>query len=190
VGLRTRALRRLAGVDARLHDRLLAARLAARPPAPAAGPFPAPAGAADVDAWWEQALALTPRLVAAQAAPEPARLVFLVFGACPPERAGELETQVRTALGAPPSAAELEKVLPAGADRMDGTKEPLASWLRVWGQEGNCCKTSSSTSRACRTSSKEQPRHEHSASCGYRGRRPGGCRKARYRRSARSVAPG
>nr|WP_181411994.1 hypothetical protein [Streptomyces sp. F12] len=132
VGVLTRAFSRLAGVDARLHDRLLAAHLAARPPAPAAGSSPAPAGAADVDVWWEQALALTPRLVAAQAAPEPARLVSLVLGACPPGHAGELETRVRTALGAPPAAAELEKVLPAGADRVDGTKEPLASWLRVW----------------------------------------------------------
>ncbi|MFC8949521.1 hypothetical protein [Streptomyces rochei] len=136
LGVRTRAVRRLAAVDARLHDRLMAAHLAARPPAPAAGSSLAPAGAeggaGKVNEWWEQAIALTPSLVAAGAAPEPARLAALVFGACPPERAGELETRVRTALGAPPSAAELEKVLPAGADRVDGTKEPLASWLRVW----------------------------------------------------------
>lgn len=31
---------------------------------------------------------------------------------------------------------------------------------------GNCRRTSSNTSRACLTSSKEQSRHEHSASCG------------------------
>ncbi|MFE9620412.1 hypothetical protein [Streptomyces sp. NPDC006384] len=138
LGVRTRAVRRLADVDARLHDRLMAAHLAARPPTPAAaaGPSPVPAGAGDgagdANEWWEQALALTPRMVAAEAAPEPAHLVTLAFGACPPERAGELETRVRTALGAPPAAAELEKVLPAGADRADGTREPLASWLRVW----------------------------------------------------------
>ncbi|WP_235787257.1 hypothetical protein [Streptomyces mutabilis] len=136
LGVRTRAARRLAAVDAPLHDRLMAAHLAARPPAPAAGSSPAPAGAEDdageVNEWWEQAIELTPRLVAAKAAPEPARLAALVFGACPPEHAGELETRVRTVLGAPPTAAELEKVLPAGADRVDGTKEPLASWLRVW----------------------------------------------------------
>ncbi|MFE0857287.1 hypothetical protein [Streptomyces mutabilis] len=136
LGVRTRAVRRLAGVDARLYDRLMAAHLAARPPAPEAGSSPAPAGAeggaGEVNEWWEQALALTPRLVAAGTAPEPARLAALVFGACPPERAGELETRVRTALGAPPALAELEQVLPAGAERVDGTREPLASWLRVW----------------------------------------------------------
>ncbi|MEU4077727.1 hypothetical protein [Streptomyces venezuelae] len=129
---RTRAVCRLAGVDAPLYDRLMAAHLAARPPTPAAGSSPAPAGAEEVNEWWEQATELTPRLVAAGAAPEPARLAALVFAACPPERAGELETRVGTALGAPPPAAELEQVLPAGADRVDGTKEPLASWLRVW----------------------------------------------------------
>ncbi len=32
----------------------------------------------------------------------------------------------------PPAPAELEQVLPAGAGQVDGTKEPLASWLRVW----------------------------------------------------------
>ncbi|MBQ0891115.1 hypothetical protein KBZ94_40445 [Streptomyces sp. RM72] len=136
LGVRTRAARRLAGVDTPLHDRLMAAHLAARPPTPAAGSSSASAGAGDgageVNEWWEQAIELIPRLVAAGAAPEPARLAAVVFGACPPERAGELETRVGTALGAPPAAAELEKVLPAGADRVDGTREPLASWLRVW----------------------------------------------------------
>ncbi|MEV7156951.1 hypothetical protein AB0N77_20360 [Streptomyces misionensis] len=39
---------------------------------------------------------------------------------------------MRTALGSPPPPAELEKVLPVGADQVDGAKEPLASWLRVW----------------------------------------------------------
>jgi hypothetical protein len=43
-------------------------------------------------------------------------------------------TRVRTALGALPPAAELEKVLPADAcaGQVDGAREPLASWLRVW----------------------------------------------------------
>jgi hypothetical protein len=130
VGLpaRTRAWSRLAAVDGQLHDRLVAVHLAARPP------VQSPASACDVDVqeWWEQAIVLTPRLMAARPAPEPARLVGLVFDGCPPERAGELETQVRTALGTPPPAALLEKVLPAGADQVDGTQEPLASWLRVW----------------------------------------------------------
>ncbi|MFF4933424.1 hypothetical protein ACFY2H_31715 [Streptomyces griseofuscus] len=130
LGLRTRAWARLAAVDAPLHDRLVAAHLAARPPAPA-GQSPTPA-AGDVNEWWERALELTARLVAAGPGPEPARLVDLVFRTCPPGRAGELETRVRAALGAPPPAAAVEEVLPAGADRADGLAEPLASWLRVW----------------------------------------------------------
>jgi hypothetical protein len=83
----------------------MAAHLASRPSATAAGPSPAPADAGGGNTWWEQAIALTPHLVAAGTAPEPARLVSLVFGACPPERAGELGTRVRTALGAPPPSA-------------------------------------------------------------------------------------
>ncbi len=131
LGVRTRALRRVAAVDAPLHDRLMAAHLAARPPAPApAGQTPVPAEV--VNEWWERAIELTERLVAARPAPEPARLVDLVFSTSPPKRAGELETRVRTALGWPPAPAELEQVLPAGAGQVDGTKEPLASWLRVW----------------------------------------------------------
>lgn len=129
--VRTRALRRVAAVDALLHDRLIAAHLAARPPVPApAGQIPAPAEA--VNEWWERAIELTERLVAVRPAPEPARLVDLVFSTCPPGRAGELERRVRTALGAPAAPAELEQVLPAGVDQVDGIKEPLASWLRVW----------------------------------------------------------
>ncbi|MFD5518669.1 hypothetical protein [Streptomyces sp. NPDC127066] len=46
---RTRALARLAAVDAPLRDRLVAAYLAARPPA--AGQGPALAG--EVDEWWD-----------------------------------------------------------------------------------------------------------------------------------------
>ncbi|MFJ6438710.1 hypothetical protein [Streptomyces sp. NPDC091416] len=129
LGVRTRALRRVAAVDALLHDRLIAAHLAARPPAPD-GQTPAPAEV--VNEWWERAIELTERLVAVRPAPEPARLVDLVFSTCPPKRAGEWETRVRTALGAPPAPAELEQVLPAGAGQVDGTREPLASWLRVW----------------------------------------------------------
>ncbi|MFF6829961.1 hypothetical protein [Streptomyces longwoodensis] len=125
---RTRAFARLAAVDPRLHDRLVAAHLAARPPAQ----LPAPAGDLDGQPWWEQALALVPRLLAAEPAPEPARLVALVFGACPPEHAAQLQTQVRAALGTPPPAALIEEVLPSGADRVDGLAEPLASWLLVW----------------------------------------------------------
>lgn len=131
LALRTRAWARPAAVDAPLHDRLMAAHLAARPAAPAAAAqSPAPAG--DVNEWWERAVELTARLVTAGPAPEPARLVDLVFRTCPPGRAGELERRVRAALGVPPPAAAVEEALPAGADRVDGLAEPLASWLRVW----------------------------------------------------------
>lgn len=57
-------------------------------------------------------------------------------------------------------------------------------------RSGSCCGTSSRTSRACRTSSEEHPRHEHPAPCGYRERSPGDSAKARYRLNARSVTPG
>ncbi|MGW6958793.1 hypothetical protein [Streptomyces chartreusis] len=126
VGLaeRTRRLTRLAATDARLHDRLLAAHLPARPDACADGP-----GGQE---WWEHASKLTVRLVAEDPAPESARLVDLVLSTCPPERAAQLETDVRTALGTPPSAALLAESLPDGAEQVDGTAEPLASWLRVW----------------------------------------------------------
>ncbi|MFE6274093.1 hypothetical protein ACFVQ9_35490 [Streptomyces goshikiensis] len=128
--VRTRAWHRVADTDARLNDRLLAAHLAARPHTPPGAGQDDDAG--EGKAWWERAIALTPRLVAAGPAPEPARLVHLLFSTCPPEHAGELEQQVRTALGAPPPAEALEEVLPADADQVDGTAEPLTSWLRVW----------------------------------------------------------
>ncbi|GGN46155.1 hypothetical protein [Streptomyces fuscichromogenes] len=83
--------------------------------------------------WWEQAVAFVPGLVAAEPAPEAARLAALVFDACPPGRAAQLEAVVRTALGTPLPAALLAEVLPAGTERVDGTVEPLASWLPVWG---------------------------------------------------------
>ncbi|WP_279617143.1 hypothetical protein [Streptomyces regalis] len=119
---RTRPLTRVAPVDGRLHDRLLAAHLAARPPA---------GGLAEQE-WWEQAVVLVPRLLAAEPAPEPARLLDLVLGTCPPERAVQLEADVRIALGTAPSAAQVAEVLPADAEQDDGLAEPLASWLRVW----------------------------------------------------------
>ncbi|MDP9616413.1 hypothetical protein ACFV4E_15710 [Streptomyces hygroscopicus] len=123
LGLRTRAFSRLAAVDTRLHDRVAAVHLVARPPAQ-----PPAAGGLDGQEWWERAVELTAHLVAA----EPARLVVLVFSGCPPEYAGQLQAQVRTALGTPPPAALPGESLPAGADQVDGTREPLASWLRVW----------------------------------------------------------
>ncbi|WP_062012244.1 hypothetical protein [Streptomyces hygroscopicus] len=123
LGLRTRAFSRLAAVDTRLHDRVAAVHLVARPPAQ-----PPAAGGLDGQEWWERAVEFTAHLVAAG----PARLVVLVFSGCPPEHAGQLQAQVRTALGTPPPSALLGESLPAGADQVDGTREPLASWLRVW----------------------------------------------------------
>ena len=120
---RTRHFRRVAGLDARLHTRLMAAHLAHRPPS---------AGALDGPEWWQEALALVPQALAADPDPEPARLVDLVLAACPPEHAAQLEADVRTALGTPPPAALVEEVLPAGADQVNGRAEPLATWLRVW----------------------------------------------------------
>ncbi|MFJ8902960.1 hypothetical protein [Streptomyces sp. NPDC102370] len=125
VGLaqRTRYVRRLAGLDARLHTRLIAAHLAHRPPTP---------DALDGPEWWQQAMALVPQALADDPDPEPARLVELVLTACPPEHAAQLAADVRTALGTPPPAALIEEVLPARADQADGLAEPLATWLRVW----------------------------------------------------------
>lgn len=51
---------------------------------------------------------------------------------CPPERAEGLQQRVRETLGPAPAAAEVERALPDGAERVDGTAEPLASWLRMW----------------------------------------------------------
>lgn len=123
LAVRTRALRRLAAVDARLHDRLLAEHLAHQPPADAA------AGAGE---WWQEAIGLVPQLVAGEPAPETARLVELVLRACSPEDAARLEEHVRTALGTPPSADMVAEVVPDGGEKVEGSVEPLASWLRVW----------------------------------------------------------
>ncbi|MDQ1005830.1 hypothetical protein QFZ82_000315 [Streptomyces sp. V4I23] len=120
---RTRHFRRVEGLDARLHTRLIAAHLTRRPPS---------VGALDAPEWWQEALALVPQALAADPAPEPARLVELVLAVCPPEHAAQLEADVRTALGTPPPAALIEEVLPACADQADGRAEPLATWLRVW----------------------------------------------------------
>lgn len=128
LAVRTRALRRVAAVDARLHDRLLAEHLAHQPPADAA----AGAGGAGDSEWWQEAIELVPRLVAEEPAPETARLVELVLRACPPEDAARLEQDVRTALGTPPSADMVAEAVPDGAEKVEGTVEPLASWLRVW----------------------------------------------------------
>lgn len=98
--------------------RCTTAHLAAHSPAPA--PYRASAGAGYGNEWWEQAIALTPRRVVAEADAEGASLVGLVFMSCPSEHAGHLETRVRTAVGAPPPAAVLEEAFPAGAGQADG----------------------------------------------------------------------
>ncbi|MEU9348978.1 hypothetical protein AB0D74_48055 [Streptomyces sp. NPDC048278] len=120
---RTRHFRRVAGLDARLHMRLMAAHLADRPPS---------AGALEGQEWWREAIALVPQALAAAPAPEPARLVGLVLASCPPGHTAQLDADARRALGTPPPVARVEEVLPAGAERADGRAEPLASWLRVW----------------------------------------------------------
>lgn len=133
---RTRAWRRIADVDVWLHGRLLACHLDAHPPAAsaAAGGHGA---AGDVQAaaeqeWWREAVALVPPLLAGRPDPEGARLVARLIEQARDDRAAEVERAARSALGVPPTAADVERVLPAGATRVDGTAEPLATWLRVW----------------------------------------------------------
>ncbi|MET8631787.1 hypothetical protein [Streptomyces sp. NPDC004680] len=121
---RTRRFGRIADIAPHLHGRLLAAHLAHRPPADDDEP-------GELE-WWQQALALAPQFLAERPAPEPARLVELVLTTCPPEHAAQLHADLRTALGTPPAADWVAEVLPAGADRVDGLAEPLASWLQVW----------------------------------------------------------
>ncbi|MEU6071061.1 hypothetical protein ABZ864_43120 [Streptomyces sp. NPDC047082] len=120
---RVRAWKRIDDADAHLHDRLLAAHLAAHPPA---------TDAADAGEWWDQAVDAPGRLLAAHPTPEGARLAAAALQDCPPERVAALEQRARSALGPAPSAHEVEQVLPDDADQVDSRTEPLASWLRVW----------------------------------------------------------
>ncbi|WP_240679442.1 hypothetical protein [Streptomyces sp. B29(2018)] len=109
---RLRAWARIAAADAAVHDRVLAAHLAAHPPPPGAGDE----GAGQ---WWDLAVEATVRLLAGSPTPEGARLVDLVLTTCPPERAAGLHRRARAALGSAPApaAAEGEQVLPVGAER-------------------------------------------------------------------------
>ncbi|MFB8401133.1 hypothetical protein [Streptomyces sp. NPDC055912] len=129
LGERLRGWPRIAAEDPRLHDRLLAAHLAAHPPTPGTG---GAAEAADVGEWWDRAVEVTVRLLAGRPPAEGARLAALVLRDCPAERAAALQQRARAALGPAPTAQEADRLLPAGADEVDGRVEPLASWLRVW----------------------------------------------------------
>lgn len=140
---RLRAWPRIAQADEHLHARLLAAHLAAQPPRTpdphtAPDPDPDPGAPAPVEAaggeageWWDLALEATVRLLTGRPTPEGARLADHVLTTCPPERAEGLQRRARAALGPAPAPAELEQALPAGTTHVDGTVEPLASWLRV-----------------------------------------------------------
>ncbi|MET8771671.1 hypothetical protein [Streptomyces sp. NPDC004658] len=108
---RLRAWTRIAAADAAVHDRVLAAHLAAHPPPPDAG-----TGHEGAGQWWDLAVEATVRLLAGSPTPEGARLVDLVLTTCPPERAADLHRRARQALSAP-AAAEGEQVLPVGAER-------------------------------------------------------------------------
>ncbi len=125
---RLRAWPRIAQADAGLHDRVLAAHLAAHLPGPGTD-------AAAAREWWDLAVEATVRMLAGRPTPEGARLAALVLATCPPSRAPGLQQRVLAALGEAPPAAVADQLLPAGPDqagRADGAVEPLASWLRVW----------------------------------------------------------
>ncbi|MFC8704904.1 hypothetical protein ACFUIV_22335 [Streptomyces anulatus] len=107
---RLRAWPRIAAADTGVHDRVLAAHLAAHPPPPGAGDE----GAGQ---WWDLAVEVTLRLLAGHPTPEGARLVDLVLTTCPPERTADLHRRARAALGSAPAAADVENVRPAGAER-------------------------------------------------------------------------
>ncbi len=106
---RLRAWPRIAAADTGVHDRVLAAHLAAHPPHPGAGDE-------EAGQWWDLAVEATVRLLAGHPTPEGARLVDLVLTTCPPERTADLHRRARQALCAP-AAAEVERVRPAGAER-------------------------------------------------------------------------
>ncbi|MEV5383010.1 hypothetical protein [Streptomyces sp. NPDC052721] len=131
---RLRAWPRIAAADAGVHDRVLAAHLAAHTPPPNAGDEGA-------QQWWDLAVDATVRLLAGRPTPEGARLAALVLDTCPPGRAAGLHQRVREALGQAPSAAAVDQRLAAAPEQFDQGEqsgrageavEPPASWLRVW----------------------------------------------------------
>lgn len=107
---RLRAWPRIATVDTAVHDRVLAAHLAAHPPPPGAGDE-------EAGQWWDLAVEATVRLLADHPTPEGARLADLVLTTCPPEHTAGLHRRARQALGIAPAAAGVEHVRPADAER-------------------------------------------------------------------------
>ena len=115
LGERMRVWPRIWQGDPALHDRVLAAHLAAHLPA---------AGTEDEGAgqWWDLAVEVTVRLLAGRPTPEGARLAALVLDTCPPGRAAGLRQ--RAPGGARPGAvrrsgrpAAAGRTRPGGADR-------------------------------------------------------------------------
>ncbi|WP_179280682.1 hypothetical protein, partial [Streptomyces sp. 2R] len=146
---RTGPWKKVADADEWLYRRLLAAHLTDRPPheephttagvsgaqCPTpdhAAPAAAAAGNAQAGQWRSAAHTLVPLLLAAGPDPEPARLAAAVWAADPPHELTALKEAARAALGAPPASHEIDAVLPDTPEPVDGTREPLASWLRVW----------------------------------------------------------
>lgn len=107
---RTRAWPRIAAADEYLYDRVLAAHLAAHPPA--AGPH-----AAEVGEWWDRAVEATVRLLPGRPTPEGARLAALVLETCPPGRAAGLHQRARAVLGPPPPSKRSTGSCPAPPGR-------------------------------------------------------------------------
>ncbi|MFJ2218177.1 hypothetical protein ACIQVO_38250 [Streptomyces sp. NPDC101062] len=133
LAVRLRAWPRIAAADPGVHDRVLAAHLAAHPP-------PAGTDVAVAGEWWDLAAGATVRALDRRPVPEGARLTALVLDICPAGRAAGLHQRVRAALGRAPSAAAVAELLPAAPGQLGrdsraggaGVVEPLASWLRVW----------------------------------------------------------
>ncbi|MFI5924034.1 hypothetical protein ACIA8M_36630 [Streptomyces anulatus] len=131
---RLQAWPKIAEKDASLHDRILAAHLTAHPPLPGTD-------ATATGQWWDLAADTVVRLIAAPPTPEGARLTALMLDTCPSSRTDGLHQRIRTALGPPPPAPAVDRLLPPSSDppgfELRGAptgagEEPAASWLRVW----------------------------------------------------------
>ncbi|MEV7157260.1 hypothetical protein AB0N77_21975 [Streptomyces misionensis] len=125
---RLRAWPRIGQADAHLRARLLAAHLAARPPRiPGPGTAAGPRRCGEVVGTGGGGHG-----AAAGRRPDPGPPGRPGVREMPARARADLERRARAVLGPAPAAAEVEQVLPAGAGRVDGGREPLASWLRVW----------------------------------------------------------